>query len=63
MFSVHGQGYDVSKDIQYYMMDVKDVLKLPVESGRTYISSDEKVVVIKGNRKLQLQYLGKFIIW
>jgi hypothetical protein len=49
LFSVHGQQYDVSKDIQYYMMDVKEVLKLPVESGRTYLSSDEKVAVVKGN--------------
>jgi hypothetical protein len=47
--SVHGQGYDVSKDIQYYMLNVKEVLKLPVESGRTYISSDENVAVVKGN--------------
>jgi beta-xylosidase len=49
IFSVHGQQYDVSKDIQYYMLDVKNVLKLPVEPGRTYISSDENVAVVKGN--------------
>ncbi|KAA6338486.1 hypothetical protein EZS27_013509, partial [termite gut metagenome] len=49
LFSVYGQQYDASKDIRYYMMDVKDIRALPVEPGRTYISSDEKVAVIAGN--------------
>ncbi|GHV69626.1 hypothetical protein FACS1894199_18580 [Bacteroidia bacterium] len=36
MFSVHGQTYDASKDIHYYMMDKKDKRELPAVSERTY---------------------------
>jgi hypothetical protein len=49
MFSVHGQQNDVSKDIRYYMMDKNNKRELPVNPGQTYLSSDEKIVTVKGN--------------
>jgi hypothetical protein len=36
-------------DIRYYMMDKHEKRKLPAESERTYISSDEKIVIVTGN--------------
>jgi hypothetical protein len=49
MFSAHGQQNDFSKDIRYYMMDKNNKRELPAEPERTYLSSDEKIVKVKGN--------------
>jgi hypothetical protein len=49
-FSGYGQMYDASKDIRYFMMDKKDRRELPAESGRTYVSSDDRVVAVTGNK-------------
>jgi hypothetical protein len=38
------------ENMHYYMMDIRDKHELPAEEGRTYVSSDEKTAVIKGNR-------------
>ncbi|KAA6311298.1 Xylosidase/arabinosidase, partial [termite gut metagenome] len=63
--AVHGQTYtyNAEKDIQYYMMDKKDIKKLPVGPvGQTYVSSDEKVATIKGNSIKAVAY-GDCVIY
>ncbi|MDR1957443.1 MAG: hypothetical protein LBQ54_00065, partial [Planctomycetaceae bacterium] len=48
-FGGNSQTYGASRDIHYYMMDKNESRELPVVSGRTYISSDEKVALVSGN--------------
>ncbi|MDR1925529.1 MAG: family 43 glycosylhydrolase, partial [Planctomycetaceae bacterium] len=43
------QTYDAIRDIHYYMMDKNESRELPAVSGRTYLSSDDKIAVIAGN--------------